>query len=486
MATSTRRRREFGRIDRLPSGRYRARYTAADGTRRAAPLTFATRSEADAYLARLRGELLTGARPLEAASRVTLGQYLPAYLRTAAPQLRPRTQDLYRRLAARWILVPVGTGALRVDLSEVPLANLSPGIVRDWHAAVLEASRQAATARAERASSRPARRAHVARAWARAHGLEVAASGRLSPAVLEAWQAAGSPEPGPAPSPAEVAPNAGATAAAQAYCLLRTVLGQAVADGHLAANPCKIKGAGSAQHRERMPLDPAQVAALAEAIAPRYRAAVLVAAWSGLRPGEVFALRRCDVDTDAATVDVHRALVELPGQPLTFGDVKSRASRRTVTLPRTVARDLAAHLERYTGLGPDALIFTTSSGAPLAGATRSRALRPAREAIGRPDLTWHHLRHTGATLAAIAGATQAELQRRIGHSTTRAAAIYQHARDDRDQWIADQLDTLAAGPAPRSPEPPSPAPTTPEPSTPEPAPHARPLRRGHLSLVRSA
>ena len=128
-------------------------------------------------------------------------------------------------------------------------------------------------------------------------------------------------------------------------------------------------------------------------------------------------------------------------------------------------------------------------------------------------MTWHHLRHTGATLAAIAGATQAELQARIGHSSTRAAAIYQHARSERDRWIADQLDQLAT-PAPVTPEPTPPAPamaTEPEHLTPEAeaeagagavpehlerghledderaAPAPRPARsRAHLSLVRSA
>ena len=57
---------------------------------------------------------------------------------------------------------------------------------------------------------------------------------------------------------------------------------------------------------------------------------------------------------------------------------------------------------------------------------------PARRAAGRPDLRFHDLRHTGATLAAATGATIAELMRRLGHSTAQAAMRYQHATDDRD------------------------------------------------------
>ena len=64
---------------------------------------------------------------------------------------------------------------------------------------------------------------------------------------------------------------------------------------------------------------------------------------------------------------------------------------------------------------------------------------PARLAAGRPDLRFHDLRHTGATLAAATGATIAELMRRLGHSTPGAAMRYQHATDDRDAAIADAL-----------------------------------------------
>ena len=77
---------------------------------------------------------------------------------------------------------------------------------------------------------------------------------------------------------------------------------------------------------------------------------------------------------------------------------------------------------------------------------RSRAMATARATIGRNDVTWHHLRHTGATLAAISGATMAELQARIGHASPRAAAIYQHAIAGRDAQIAAALDTYAATP----------------------------------------
>ena len=97
-----------------------------------------------------------------------------------------------------------------------------------------------------------------------------------------------------------------------------------------------------------------------------------------------------------------------------------------------------------TAAGPDALIFTTETGQPLTRTRRTRVLRDAPESIRRPDVSWHHLRHTGATLAAISGATLAELQRRIRHSTARAAMRYQHVTASRDHDLADRLDALLA------------------------------------------
>lgn len=73
-----------------------------------------------------------------------------------------------------------------------------------------------------------------------------------------------------------------------------------------------------------------------------------------------------------------------------------------------------------------------------------KVYRRARKVAGRPDLRWHDLRHTAATMAAQKGATLAELMRRLGHSSPQAAMIYQHATDERDKAIAEKLSEMAA------------------------------------------
>ena len=66
----------------------------------------------------------------------------------------------------------------------------------------------------------------------------------------------------------------------------------------------------------------------------------------------------------------------------------------------------------------------------------------ACEQAGMPGLHFHDLRHVGGTLAAATGASLKELMARLGHSSTRAAMIYQHATRDRDQAIAKALGGL--------------------------------------------
>jgi integrase len=91
------------------------------------------------------------------------------------------------------------------------------------------------------------------------------------------------------------------------------------------------------------------------------------------------------------------------------------------------------------------LLFPAHHGGHLAPSTLYRHFYKARDAAGRPDLRFHDLRHSGAVLAALSGATLAELMARLGHSTPAAAMRYQHAAQGRDQLIAEALSKIALG-----------------------------------------
>jgi integrase len=175
----------------------------------------------------------------------------------------------------------------------------------------------------------------------------------------------------------------------------------------------------------------------------RYRALVLLGVFGSLRWGELAALRRRDVDVEGGTVRVERSLSELPGGGYMFGPPKTEAGQRVVALPAAIKPALTQHLAKFAGDEPDSLIFTSPLGAPLrTGNFRRRVWLPALQATGLSGTHFHDLRHTGNTLTAATGATLRELMDKMGHRSTRAAMIYLHAVDTRQQAIAEDLSRL--------------------------------------------
>ena len=123
-------------------------------------------------------------------------------------------------------------------------------------------------------------------------------------------------------------------------------------------------------------------------------------------------------------------------------DPKSRAGIRTVSFPREIVPELRWHLECLAQADDDGLVFI----GPLGGRLRRKNFRKfwvrARDSVGLPDLHFHDLRHTGNTMAAAQGASLRELMERMGHSSSRAALIYQHATRERDEEIAAGMGKL--------------------------------------------
>lgn len=252
----------------------------------------------------------------------------------------------------------------------------------------------------------------------------------ISPVMVRAWHA-------------KVA--TGPTMKAHAYSLLKTILSTAVKDDLLPSNPCRIDKAGSHPRQKRIkPATLAELKVITEQAPDKYRLMVLLASWAGLRFGEITELRRKDFTPDGMSVEITRGVTRVGGTYV-VGRPKSDAGVRTVAIPPHPAPMVVDHLTRHTGPQQDALLFASRSGGHLAPSTVDKWFYPARKKAGRPDLRWHDLRHTGATLAAATGATLKELMSRLGHSTPDAALIYQHAAQDRDRAIADALSELAAG-----------------------------------------
>ena len=237
------------------------------------------------------------------------------------------------------------------------------------------------------------------------------------------------------------------TALVQSYRLLRALMNVAVADEVITSNPCRLRAAGIAKSaRPSRSLTVDEVQALSEKVPARYRALVLTLAFGGLRFGEATALRRRDVSADGGLVSVERSVRRVSGSWL-VGPPTTAAGVRKVALPAFVAATVVAHLETHVGDDPGALIFGTGSGNFLAGSNFHGIFRRAVSACGLDPVRVHELRHTGATLAAATGASTKDLMHRLGHSSSAAALIYQHASNARDTEIARALDALVTDPS---------------------------------------
>ncbi|WP_245966698.1 tyrosine-type recombinase/integrase [Sphaerisporangium album] len=360
-------KRRFGRVRQLPSGRFQARYAGPDGIDRPAPNTFATKREADIWLTKQEAEILNGDWLDPDAGKIKFGKYAGDWIEER-PNLRPRTVELYGYL-------------LRVHLQptfgDKALSEIKDPHVRRWRKSLLDAGVSAVTV-------------------------------------------------------------------AKAYRLLKAVLTTAVDDQLIRRNPCRIKGAGQEKSPERPVLTVAQVYQLADAIEPRYRALVLLATFGSLRWGELTGLRRRDLDLEAGTVRVERQLIRITGKGLVFTEPKSAAGKRTVVIPPLIIADVEAHLKDFAQEGDEGLIFAGPDDGPLWNSNFNRRFwGKALAKAGLPKIHFHDLRHTGNTLAANAGASIRELMDRMGHSSTRAAMVYQHGSHERQREVAEKLDGLA-------------------------------------------
>lgn len=149
----------------------------------------------------------------------------------------------------------------------------------------------------------------------------------------------------------------------------------------------------------RQKLDARTVLVIDEA--PHLRVVVLLAGFAGLRRGELFGLRRGDVDLDAGELSVQRQAVYLDDGTRLETKPKSEAGVRTVSLPPFVIDALRDHLYRWTPAGEATSVFVGERGGPLGPVSLQTCFDEARVTTGLTQFTLHDLRHAAGTMAKV-------------------------------------------------------------------------------------
>ena len=374
-----RKRRGFGRIEKISSGRYRAAYTGPDGRLYRAPTTFDAKDDAVAWLSARRAEIEMEVWAPEAAARgaarrtaPTLRAYGDVWLearKTRGRALRPTTRQQYKMLLEKFIYPTFGDQ--RID-------RISADEVNKWYDALA-----------------PGRETIRAQAYSLLRTIfTTAASERPQPLIPY--------------NPAHI---------------------------RGAGNTKRV-------HKVR-PASLDELETIVAELPDRYQLMALLAAWCAMRFGELAELRRGDIDLRTNRVKIRRAVVRVDGEMIVGLPKTDAGIRDVAIPPHLVpvVKDhLKAHIG--PGRDALLFSAAADHDTHMAPSTLYKVYYPARKAAGRDDLRWHDLRHTGAVLAAQTGATLAELMGRLGHSTPGAAMRYQHAAADRDAEIAKRLSAL--------------------------------------------
>jgi integrase len=232
------------------------------------------------------------------------------------------------------------------------------------------------------------------------------------------------------------------------YFLLRRILATAVVDGLIAKSPCiEVELPAEEQGEEMLFLQPVDLSRLADAIDPRYRALILTAGYSGLRAGELSALRVERVLFLRRRLAVVEAHSEVRGRLVTKSTKTRR--RREVPIPAALVEVLAEHVARYPS--KDGFVFSAAEGGPIRH--RNFYRRHYKAAVVKAELPaglrFHDLRHTAAAVWIDQGCNEKQLATFLG-DTSRAIERYKHLFEGHEDDLMARVDAAMVG-ALRSP-----------------------------------
>ena len=212
------------------------------------------------------------------------------------------------------------------------------------------------------------------------------------------------------------------------HTVLHKALSQAVRWSVVPRNVTEAVKAPRPAPKEMHPLSPEEARRLLKvARGDRLEALFVLALTTGMRRGELLGLKWSDVNLKNATVSIRRTLTRIDnGKRVALGEPKTRKSGRIICLTARAVDTLKAHRKRqieemmkFTGLWEDnGLVFTTETGTPINPSNlRQRSFAPLLKKAGLPQIRFHDLRHTCATLLLSQNTHPKYVQELLGHAT---------------------------------------------------------------------
>jgi integrase len=237
------------------------------------------------------------------------------------------------------------------------------------------------------------------------------------------------------------------------HVTLHKALKQAVNDGLVPRNVAEAVKAPQVRREEIKPLSPEQARTLLKAAREdRIEALYVLAVTAGLRQGELLGLKWEDVDLNRSVLQVRCTLAGTRGGSPVFGIPKTPKSRRGVRLTagatEALRRHRTAQKEQRRKLGTlwqdHGLVFTTQIGTPLnRHNVTTRSFKPLLKQTGLPEIRFHDLRHTCATLMLVGGIHPKVVQEMLGHANvTITLDTYSHLLPDMQDIAVEKLDEL--------------------------------------------
>lgn len=233
--------------------------------------------------------------------------------------------------------------------------------------------------------------------------------------------------------------------------VLHKALGQAVKWQMLLRNPTDAAEAPKCRQLEMRVLDPAAVPRLLEATADTsFHMPVLLSLSTGMRRGEVLALRWADVDLDTGVASICRS-AEQTKAGVHMKETKTAKSRRAVTLPASVIVALREHRGRQAqnklllgdGYQDHDLVCSYPDGRPIDPRYISSSFPSLLRRAGLPHIRFHDLRHTHATLLLAQGVHPKIVSERLGHSTIGITLdTYSHVLPTMQEEAARKIDSV--------------------------------------------